>query len=184
VFAYLRQGGARLHGVALGSMSEVVHQGLSAADSEDLRALAVYFSDLSRAGAAPQATPAAIIAASQQRGAAAANRGEQLYLAACASCHYNPPDGPTALRPELSLNSSVTGPDPINLIRATLEGVTMEAGIPGINMPGFDSAFSDADLVALLTYLRGTSSTARPWPDLEKTIREYRGRTATGGANN
>jgi len=180
VFAYLRQGGSKLHGVALGSMSEVVHQGLGEASDEDLRALAVYFSDLSRVDAEAQPTAAGIIAASQQKSAGATGHGEQLYLAACASCHFNPPDNPSARRPELSLNSSVTGPDPINLIRATLEGVTLEEGIPGINMPGFDAAFSDADLVDLLTYLRSTSSAAQAWPELPKTVSEFRRQSATG----
>ena len=41
--------------------------------------------------------------------------GADLYVAACASCHYNSGAMPLTVRPELALNSALTGPDPANL---------------------------------------------------------------------
>ena len=180
VYAYLRQGGSQLHGVALGSMSEVVHQGLGEAADDDIRALAVYFSDLSQGGAARPLSAETIIQASQRNAAQDTSLGEEIYLAACAFCHYNPPTDPSALRPELSINSTVTAPDPTNLIRATLEGVTLQEGLPGLMMPGFADSFSDEELVSLLGFLRVTYAGQPAWPDLAERVLEIRRDTAGG----
>ena len=180
VYAYLRQGGSKLHGVALGSMSEVIHQGLGEASDDDIRALAVYFSDLTQAGAGRQAAAETIIERSRLNTAKDISPGEEIYLAACASCHYNPPANPSALRPELSINSTVTAPDPTNLIRATLKGVTLQEGLPGVMMPGFADSFSDEELLSMLSFLRVSYAGQASWPDLAERVREIRRDMASG----
>ena len=45
IYGYLRNGGTALHGVAAGSMSQVVHQGLGKLPDADVHAIAVYFAD-------------------------------------------------------------------------------------------------------------------------------------------
>jgi hypothetical protein len=41
-----------------------------------------------------------------------------------------------AWRPELSLNSAVSAPDPANLVQVILHGTGKDAGMPGVLMPG------------------------------------------------
>lgn len=176
LYAYLRQGQSDYHGVAVGSMSEVVHQGLAQAPDADIRALAVYLKDL---GGAPPAGKAAAIAAStiervQGFSEGGRSRGEAIYVAACAACHYNTPDQPSALRPELSLNSAITAPDPINLLRVTLEGIGIHEGTPGLVMPGFADALTDDDLISLANFLRRRQGSEPAWDNLEARLNSLR----------
>ena len=176
VFSYLRRGGSQFHGVALGSMSEVVHKGLSQASDNDIQALAVYFSDINKASDNEQVAASATntIRQAQNRSQVTMSRGEALYSSACASCHYNDPAKPNAMRPELSLNSAILAPEPVNLIRATLNGVSQEDGLPGLLMPGFADALSNEDLVALLSFLRSHYSDQPAWDNLELHIERQR----------
>lgn len=176
LYSYLRRGGSPFHGVALGSMSEVVHRGLNRASDNDIQALAVYFSDLNGDPGNEQAAQAArqVIRKAQGRSQAAMSRGEALYTAACASCHYNDPDQPDLLRPELSLSSALAAPEPVNLIRATLEGVSQEDGLPGLLMPGFADALSSEDLAELFSFLRSNYSDQPSWNHLEQRIEGQR----------
>lgn len=175
-FDYLRHGGSPLHGVAVGSMSEVVHDGLAEASNEDLKALAIYFSDMSAADSDIDAMQIAeaIISEANKNSNADLTRGSMIFTAACASCHYNSPDKPNTIRPELSLNSAVSVESPDNLIRITLEGVSVKSGLPGVMMPGFATALSDEDMVSLLSFMRRTQSTEPPWPNLAERVRQLR----------
>lgn len=177
-YAYLRSGGSPYHGVAVGSMSEVVHAGLGLAPDRDIRGLAVWLSDLADAGDGEQAASQAASAISNAHGgsntSATMSEGERLFAYACASCHYNDPSNPNAMRPEMSLNSAVSAPDPVNLVRVTLHGVSQEEGMAGVIMPGFADAFTDQELVSLLSYLREAHADQPPWDDLEQTIQAHR----------
>src|SRR5260370_18412856 len=92
----------------------------------------------------------------------------RLYLAACASCHYNSGPAPLAVRPDLALTSALSLPDPTNLIQVVLRGVGAQEGIPGLVMPSFAQAFNDADFGRVAAYLRRTRPTLPPWPDLDQ----------------
>ena len=177
MYQYLRHGGSVLHGVAAGSMSEVVHRGLAEAPDSDIRALASYFRDLSGArdtdAAEALKAAATVIRDANATGQKQMGHGEDIYTAACASCHANNPDSPNVLRPELSLNSAVTAPDPTNLIRITLEGMDSPSGLDGVVMPAFHDALSDEDLIALADFLRNRAD--RPaWKHLQARIDELR----------
>jgi len=176
IYSYLRRGGSVFHGVALGSMSEVVHRGLKQASDNDIQALAVYFSQINNASGNEQAADMAsqTIREAQSRSQATLSRGEALYTAACAACHYNDPDRPNLMRPELSLNSAVSASDPVNLIRATLNGVSQEEGLPGVLMPGFGQALSTEDMAALFNFLRTNYSDQPAWNNLERRIESLR----------
>lgn len=187
LYTYLREGASTYHGVALGSMAEVVHQGLGVVDDSDIRALATYFSDIT--GALPQDQTAAQasrrIGDAQRRSMEVRrddrgllNHGEQLFSNGCAACHYNSMDDPSVLRPALSLNSALNADNPVNLIRATLRGVSNESGIQGVLMPGFAS-WSNADLAALFAFLRTTHADRPPWNDLEQRIERQRSGVTT-----
>jgi mono/diheme cytochrome c family protein len=164
LYNYLRAGQSDYQGVAIGSMEEVVHEGLALASDSDIRALSVYIKSLSGAANSTSnendetesnaALAKRLITAANRRNATADDEhSEQLYRAACAACHYNSADNPKALRAELSLNSAVTADNPTNLLRITLEGIAVDKVTPGLVMPAFNM-FSDGDVIALAQFLR------------------------------
>jgi mono/diheme cytochrome c family protein len=175
--SYLRNGYTVLHGTAAGPMSPVVH-GLSALPELDVEAIATYFADIDHAGDRSASVGAAVARAMSY---APLGTGQdfdadaRLYTVACASCHYNSGHTPLAVRPDLALNSAVNLSDPTNLIQVVLQGISASEGIPGVVMPSFARALSDADIARIAAYLRRTRTNLPPWPDLDKKIAAIRG---------
>jgi mono/diheme cytochrome c family protein len=127
-------------------------------------------------------TPPAIqqaLAADQQGIGQQYDPATRLYAAACASCHYNAAGKVNPMRPDLALNSAVNLPEPTNLLRVILYGITAKEGAPGVVMPGFAHGFSDADIARIAAYLRATHTTRAPWPDLEKQVAAIRAQGKT-----
>jgi mono/diheme cytochrome c family protein len=180
--SYLRNGYTVLHGIAAGPMSPVVH-GLSALPEVDVKAIAAYFADIDHAGDRSASVDPAVARAMSY---APLGTGQdfdadaRLYTIACASCHYNSGQAPLAARPDLALNSAVNLSDPNNLIEVVLHGISASEGIPGVVMPSFARALSDADIARIAAYLRRTRTNLPPWPDLDKKIAAIRG---YGGAS-
>jgi mono/diheme cytochrome c family protein len=186
LFDFLRTGATGLHGVAGGPMSEVVHSGLVHLSDADNQALAVYFAELAKAptriGDDEIMTAMAVQAAPFR--SAEDEEGARLYKSACAACHYNRPGAPLATRPEMALNSAVTGPDPATFIRLVLQGVGRPDGHPAAFMHGFEGALNDREIVAIAAYLRrayvalegGGEADAPAWQDLEAQVRTARQR--------
>lgn len=175
LYAFLRTGSSPLHGVAIGPMSELVRGELAALPDEDIEALAAYFADLN---GSPAEIPTADIAAAMEpdfvRGSAE-RRGEWLFVGYCVSCHFNKPEAQTGLRPELALNTAVSAPDPSNLIRVMLRGVTEEEGDPDAYMPGFAMLLSDRDVADIAAYLHAAYAPMEPeWGDVEPRVAELR----------
>jgi mono/diheme cytochrome c family protein len=174
--SYLRNGMSVLHGTAAGPMSPVVH-GLSALPESDVQAIATYFADIDRAGDRLASLEPAVARAMSYAPLGTGlefDADARLYLAACASCHYNSGPAPLAVRPDLALTSALSLPDPTNLIQVVLRGVGAQEGIPGIVMPSFAQAFTDADIVRIAAYLRRTRTSLPPWPDLDKKVAAIR----------
>jgi mono/diheme cytochrome c family protein len=173
---YLRNGVSVLHGTAAGPMSPVVH-GLAALPESDVRAIGAYFADIDqardRAASVEPAVAGAMSYASLGTGQEF-DADARLYMVACASCHYNSGRTPLAARPELSLNSALTLPDPTNLIQVVLRGIGAHEGIPGVVMPSFARALSDADIARIATYLRRSRTNLPPWPELDTKISAIR----------
>jgi mono/diheme cytochrome c family protein len=174
LFGYLRNGVSVLHGSAAGPMAPVVH-GLAALPDQDVRALATYFADVDHArdrsaSVGPAVTRAMSYGSLDAAGAGQHDEGARLYMAACASCHYNSGQKPLAARPDLALNSALNLPEPNNFIQVVLGGIDAKDGIPGVVMPSFGSALSDADIARIAAYLRSTRTKLPPWPDLESKI--------------
>ncbi len=178
LFDYLRSGVTSLHGVSAGPMSPVVHTGLSAVPDADIRAQAVYFADLDHAADRLAMVDAAVrkaLATSRLGTAREYEPDARLYAAACLSCHYNAGPAPLAARPELALNSALTLPEPTNFIHVVLEGIGIRDGGPGLVMPGYAAALSDADIARLAAYLRRTRVDLPPWTDVDKKVAAMRG---------
>ena len=90
------------------------------------------------------------------------------------SCHYNSGTTPLVARPELGLNSALTLPEPTNFIQPVLRGIGSKDGAPGLVMPAYASALTDADVARLAAYLRRTRTTLPPWTDLERKVASAR----------
>ena len=172
LYDYLRTGESRRHGVAAGPMATVVHDGLAKLPDTDLQALATYFAD-SNGSAARSTTSAAALTLAMSRNAVDAGRetepGANLYLAACAACHYSPDAKPGSVTSSLALSTALTSNDPANFIQTVLHGLG-GAGVPGPYMPGFANALTDSDVTLLATYLRRTRSDQPAWTDLPSAI--------------
>lgn len=176
LYNYLRTGHAENHGIAGGPMAEVI-RGMSDAPDEDIRAMATYlasFSEQAPAGNAAVAEQAVVRAAETQP--LLLGPGQRVFQTACASCHHDGA-GPTLLgvNTPLALNSNLTSSRPDNLIRTILEGVREPAHQDIGFMPAFAGAFSDAELVELLTYMRARYAPQEPaWANLESTVSRVR----------
>ena len=175
LYAYLRDGSHPDHGTARGPMAEVVRN-LSAVPSGDVRAIAVYMADVFGAPTPDRKRQdeAAIAQAKAVPAHADANTpGAAIYAAACASCHESgrpPPYGGV----NLGLSTAVTSPDPRNLANIVLAGVRPVEGERSPIMPGFAASMSDAQIAALLTYLRSRFSKHPAWSEIEKTVVDAR----------
>ena len=180
LYDYLRTGTSVLHGTAAGPMFPVVH-GLAALPDSDVRSIATYFADVDKAA---DRLPFLSAAVSHAMSYASTRTGKQfnpddnadsrLYTAACASCHYNAGSMPLIARPDLALNSAVHLSDPSTLIQVILHGISADEGMPGVVMPAFGGALSDADVARIAAYLRRTRTNLPPWPDLWAKIAEIR----------
>jgi mono/diheme cytochrome c family protein len=177
LFSYLRSGVSPLHGVSAGPMAPVIHTGLSAVPDADIRAQAVYFADLDHAPVRMAAAGAAVgtaLATSKLGSGQEYDPDARLYAAACMACHYNAGPTPLPARPELALNSALTLPEPTNFIHVVLNGIGIEEGGPGLVMPGYAEALTDADIARLAVFLRRTRTDASPWTDVERKVAALR----------
>jgi mono/diheme cytochrome c family protein len=174
LYDYLRTGASKFHGTAAGPMFPVV-QGLGALPDSDIRAIATYFADLDKAAERLPYVSGAVSLAMSNSLAKEGDRFDpdaRLYTAACVSCHYNAAGAPLVARPDLALNSAVHLSDPSNLIQVILRGISAEEGTPGVVMPAFGGALSDANVARIAAYLRRTRTSLPPWPDLAAKIAE------------
>ena len=176
LYDYLRTGTSVLRGTAVGPMFPVVH-GLAALPDSDVRSIATYFADVDKAADRLPFLSAAVSHAMSYAGKQFNpddNADSRLYTAACASCHYNAGSMPLIARPDLALNSAVHLSDPSTLIQVILHGISADEGMPGVVMPAFGGALSDADVARIAAYLRRTRTNLPPWPDLWAKIAEIR----------
>ena len=98
----------------------------------------------------------------------AANHADaRLYLAACASCHYNAGNASSDERPDLANLDSIGSADPTSLVSVIFRGKRDE-------MPSFGRGFSDADIAMVAAYLRATRTSLAPWADLESKVAAVR----------
>jgi len=180
LFAYLREGSHPDHGTARGPMAQVISN-LSSVPSSDVRAISIYMADVfgaptpdrKRQGEAALAQAKSAAKPASQADAA----GASIYAAACATCHESgrpPPYGGI----NLGLSTAIAGPDPRNLANIVLSGVRPVEGERSPIMPGFAASMSDAQIVALLNFLRARFSNQPPWVGVEKTVEDAR-RTQT-----
>ena len=123
LFAYLRTGKSRFHGVAAGPMAPVVKE-LTALPDHDIRAMAVYLASFNdqAIGKRVQETLAAKLETTTKV-TFAPSSGARLYQGACAVCHEVGGLPLFGSRPSLALNSNLHSTQPDNLVQVILHGI-------------------------------------------------------------
>ena len=182
LFSFLRTGTSPMHGAAGGTMTPVIRDALALAvvPDSDVRAIAVYFTDMNQAAARASSVDATVreaIATSDLAIGQPYDAEADLYASACMSCHYNAGRAPLSARPELALNSALTLPEPTNFIQVVLKGVGSTDGAPGMAMPAYAS-LTDGEIARLGAYLRRTRTKLPPWSDVEKKVAAVRRESA------
>ena len=175
LFSYLRTGVDPLHGAVAATMTPTIRDALDlpVVPDSDVRAIALYVSDIDRAGTRELNVEAVTREALKNSSLGSGQDYDpdaDLYASACLSCHYNTGTVPLSARPELALNSALSLPEPTNFIQAVLRGIGSTEGARGLVMPAYASSLNDAELARLAAYLRRTRTTRPPWTDLENKV--------------
>jgi nicotinate dehydrogenase subunit B len=171
LFAYLRTGESRFHGVAAGPMAPVVKE-LKALPDQDIRAMAVYLAAFSE-GAPDKSAQEALAAALEDAtlSITAGSQGARIYQGACAVCHEAGGPALFGSRPSLSLNSNVHSDVPDNLIQVILHGIAAPVSSDLGYMPAFKDSLTDRQLAELIGYLRRQFAPGKPaWTGVDTAI--------------
>lgn len=147
--AALLQTGVSDHDAVAGPMAEVVGASLQHLAAADVGAITHYLVSLpaaqhGRAGASDEAV---------------LRRGAKIYAQQCASCHGDQGEGAARAWPRLAGKGVLAGGPPTNAIRLVLDGGygPSTAGNPRpFGMPPFSGVLSDADVAAVVTYVRAS----------------------------
>jgi nicotinate dehydrogenase subunit B len=177
LFAYLRTGESRFHGVAAGPMAPVVKE-LAALPDDDIRAMAIYLGSFNEKpiGKAEQEALATRLEISTGTPAvSASSAGARLYEGACAVCHKVGGAPLFGSRPSLALNSNLHSPMPDNLIQVILHGIAAPVSSDLGYMPGFKDSFNDRQVAELVSWLRRQFAPDKPpWTGIETAIGRLR----------
>lgn len=116
--------------------------------------------------------------------------GRQLFTIACQACHQAGGQGLPGVFPPLASSEWVQG-DPATLARIVLHGVTGAITVAGVTyngqMPAFGHQFNDAELAAILSFIRSEWGNGQPNVDIStvaaaRTATASRNRPWAGGA--
>lgn len=178
LFAYLRSGESRFHGVAAGPMAPVVKE-LGALPDQDIRAMAVYLASFNETEVDQHALATKLEAATGTTTAAAASVGARLYQGACAVCHEVGGAPLFGSRPSLALNSNLHSARPDNLIQVILHGIAAPASSDLGYMPAFRDSMTDGQITELALYLRRQFAPDKPaWTDVHASVGRIRNEIA------
>jgi mono/diheme cytochrome c family protein len=139
------------------AMRDVVVHSTQHLTQGDVHAMAVFLKTL-----APTAAPRPRIAAA---GVTAGARGAELYVDNCAACHRSNGRGADHAFPKLADNATVLADDANSLIRLLLAGSSLpgtQAAPSPLGMPGFGARLSNAEIAALLTFVRSAWGNQAP----------------------
>jgi nicotinate dehydrogenase subunit B len=181
LYAYLRSGESRFHGVAAGPMAPVVKE-LASLPDDDIRAMAVYLGSFNE-NAIDRPTQNALAAILEtvtgSRAVSASPLGARLYEGACAVCHAVGGAPLFGSRPSLALNSNLHSAVPDNLIQVILHGIAAPASSDLGYMPAFKDSMSDSQLAELVSYLRQQFAPDKPaWAGVQPAIHRLREMTS------
>ncbi|MBR1218473.1 molybdopterin-dependent oxidoreductase [Bradyrhizobium sp. U87765 SZCCT0131] len=177
LYAYLRTGASRHHGVAAGPMAPVVKE-LAVLPDADIRAMAVYlasFNDTTPTSQELNARAAALETATAASALSGGSTGARIYQGACAVCHQVGGPPLFGARPSLALNSNVHSTMPDNLIQVILHGIAEPAHRDLGTMPAFADHLNDAQVAELVGFLRRQFAPDKPkWQNVEAAVARLR----------
>ena len=177
LYAYLRTGESRFHGVAAGPMAPVVKE-LASLPDQDIRAMAVYLGSFNPSPAArpeQEKRAARLESLTARRVVSASPTGARLYQGACAVCHEVGGPALFGSRPSLALNSNLHSATPDNLIQLILHGIAEPASSDLGYMPGFKDSLTAEQVAELVSYLRQRFAPDKPaWTGLSEAIARVR----------
>lgn len=177
LFAYLRTGASRFHGVAAGPMAPIVRD-LKAVPDSDIRAMAVYlasFNDKTVTPAAQEISATQLEKLTGVRTISTPVMGARLYEGACAVCHQVGGPALFGSRPSLALNSNVHSAVPDNLIQVILHGIETPVSSDLGYMPAFKNSLNDEQVAELVSYLRQQFAPDKaPWTDVASAVSKIR----------
>ena len=153
---YLKTG-RNSYDIGSGPMADAITHSTSHLTDADLRAMAVYLKDLPPGGSETTQPVSAQDPAMQ--------RGQAIYNNRCAACHTGAGLGIVGLFPRLAGAPLVQQSQATSLIRVVLEGsraVATDGAPTGPAMPSFAWELSDADVTAVVTYIRNAWGNAAP----------------------
>jgi mono/diheme cytochrome c family protein len=136
--------------LASGPMAEAVVHSTSLMTNEDLAAIAAYLKD---SGVAVSTSHPTSVSANDP----AMRAGAAIYKDNCAACHKDSGVGESALFPSLSGSALVQSDDVTTLARLILQGsraVATPDKLTAPAMPAFDWRLNDAQIAAVLTFIR------------------------------
>ena len=172
---YLRNGFHPKHGISRGTMGLVTGE-LAFADPADVDAMAqAIVTRMQARGPADPAWARAVEKAPQDpKGGLAGGDAEAIYRTTCAECHAGPAALPFGGLP-LAMSTGLRGESPRNLVNVILHGIAPPGdGRTGPQMPGFAGALTDAQVEALVTWLRANLTDQPPWQDVARTVNASR----------
>jgi mono/diheme cytochrome c family protein len=165
IAAYLKAGHNQV-AAATGPMADAVSLSTAHWQDSDLNAIAVYLKSVP--GRQDTATPLPADDPVMTAGAA-------IYRDECSACHMLDGRGTAELFPSLAASSNVRSDDPSSLIRVVLRGArsvatAAEPTSPG--MPSYGWELDDAQVAAVLTYIRNAWGAAAPAVSAPDVTRE------------
>jgi mono/diheme cytochrome c family protein len=86
------------------------------------------------------------------------SEGAKVFEARCAQCHRS--NGATV---PLALQTSIHAPVPDSVVQVIRSGIRPPTGALGRSMPAFGPQMSEAEITALVQFLRARFSTQAPW---------------------
>lgn len=156
--SFLQQG-TNAHGIAFGSMSDVIVHSTQYLNADDARAAARYLKSVGTSDNAALGFTYDDNAHNRVRNGDASQRGAQLYLDNCAACHEPDGRGYEGVFPALAGNPVVQAPDPLSLIAIVMMGNTTprtKSTPAQFTMPAFAWRLSDDDVADVITYIRAS----------------------------
>ena len=165
IVALLRNGRSA-HASVSGPMASVVYASLQDLTPDDMTAMAVYLKSLPAGATRPGMKPNVVDKQDMQRGA-------KVYEQHCLDCHGKDGRGRAGAYAALAGNRAVLLETPANLIAMVVQGGYLPAthGNPRpYGMPPFGQVLGDADIAAVLTYIRTAwGNSAAPVSTLQVT---------------
>jgi mono/diheme cytochrome c family protein len=182
LIGYLRHRVLPSHGIPAGPMLPVAHN-LALVPEQDVDAMATYMASIAGEPNAERTRRADALLARVRRDEASgtpadgivrasASGGEAIYAATCAVCHGGGRGPGSGQAMHLALSTAVWLPEPTNLLHIVQDGVHPHPGERGRWMPAFRGAFTEAQLAALATYVRGTFGPGGAWRDIDARVRQ------------